>query len=357
MWTDSLTLLRDLTAGRPDPLGLNALLAGLLLSTPALASIGLAAFALSSILAIAIPFGLVPRALAACAIVQCGLVGGLFATEDAVRRVGAALQQFVAGASDPAASARVADWVARYNSGAASSVTPLVWLLGAYVLTLVLVWPIAQGRRPSAQAPEGGGVEQPVSSQTSLPAGPIQPAPSEFKHSSYSVRPRTGWLAPFTLRLSEYDITSIPPMSEARYSLSWTTGVIRREPNGPAVLSVRAVRAGRFGRRSYVVADAQSGSPSGTLVPVGSDWEVRDAWQGVIAHVLETESGVGHARYVAKAGEQEVCRFLWGFAGLTVASAELQIEFLPGAEAQFDKGLAIALGPILEEQARRASRS
>ena len=104
------------------------------------------------------------------------------------------------------------------------------------------------------------------------------------------------------------------------------------------------------------MSDARSGSPIGTLVPNGSDWEIRDASDATLARVVETEKGYASARYVAQAGGEDICRFVWGFLGLSVLSAELQIEFLPGAERRVSKAMAIVLGPILEDRARRASR-
>ena len=85
---------------------------------------------------------------------------------------------------------------------------------------------------------------------------------------------------------------------------------------------------------------------------------MRDASDATLARVVETEKGYASARYVAQADGKEICRFVWGFLGLSVLSAELQIEFLPGAERRVSKAMAIVLGPrkILEDGASRASR-
>jgi len=111
-----------------------------------------------------------------------------------------------------------------------------------------------------------------------------------------------------------------------------------------------------FGGYSLEVRDARSGSAIGALVPVGSDWEVRDAAGQAVAHALQIDMRIGRARFVAKAGDQELCRFVWGWTGLTAASAELQIEFLQDVDARLDKGLAIVLGALLDHQARQANR-
>jgi hypothetical protein len=74
-----------------------------------------------------------------------------------------------------------------------------------------------------------------------------------------------------------------------------------------------------------------------------------------IAATLQVPAVLASARYVAQADGEDICRFVWGFLGLSVLSAELQIEFLPGAERRVSKAMAIVLGPILEDRARRAS--
>jgi hypothetical protein len=66
-------------------------------------------------------------------------------------------------------------------------------------------------------------------------------------------------------------------------------------------------------------------------------------------------TGVGFASYVANVGEQVVCRFTWAMQGLTAASAGLDVEFVSGSDAGFDKALAMALAPILEHKARAAA--
>lgn len=132
--------------------------------------------------------------------------------------------------------------------------------------------------------------------------------------------------------------------------------MVRREPDGTDVLSVKTSSRGLFGRDGYVVAETRTGSVIGSVVPIGFDWELRDASGAPVAYVGALEEGVGLVRYAAKVGEREVCRCVWGFLGATVASAELQVEFLPGVEPRFNRALAIVLGPVLEQRARRASQ-
>jgi hypothetical protein len=54
-------------------------------------------------------------------------------------------------------------------------------------------------------------------------------------------------------------------------------------------------------------------------------------------------------------GEAEVVRFKWALAGLSVYSAQLEIEFLPSLNQQqrsLERVLAIAIAPILEQRVR-----
>ena len=54
-------------------------------------------------------------------------------------------------------------------------------------------------------------------------------------------------------------------------------------------------------------------------------------------------------------GDDLVCRFKWALHGLTVASAELEVEFARGQNAALDRAVAMVIAPILEQQARLVS--
>jgi hypothetical protein len=137
---------------------------------------------------------------------------------------------------------------------------------------------------------------------------------------------------------------------------SWDTGILQRAPDGPALLAVTPPeRPGRFFSGEYVVLDAAKSKLVGRLVPSGSDWEVVGTAGRTDMTIFEEHAGFRRAKFTAKIHGQEVCVFSWAIAGITVHSAALDIEFLPGSDAPFDKSLAIAIAPILEQKARLTS--
>jgi hypothetical protein len=131
---------------------------------------------------------------------------------------------------------------------------------------------------------------------------------------------------------------------------------LRREPNGPDLLAVVPPRPpGLFTGREYVVVDAATRQNLASLTPRGSDWEIAHPSGSLIARVLQSTAGRGFASYSAMIGDVEVCRFKWALLGLAVTSAELDVEFERDRSAGLDRGLAMILAPILEQQARLVS--
>jgi hypothetical protein len=186
----------------------------------------------------------------------------------------------------------------------------------------------------------------------------MAPTRSRFNDSLYSIAGRPSVAGTFLGKPAAYDIASIPPKSSERFALSWTgnTGVLSRQPSGEEIYRIDAHRSlGLSGRRVYEVIDASTGASIGTLTKIGSDWDVRDTSGVTAVRVLRFDAGPARARYVAKWGDQDIWRFVWGLAGVTGASAEMQLEFLD-ADDRINRALAIALGVVLENQARRVSR-
>jgi hypothetical protein len=236
------------------------------------------------------------------------------------------------------------------------------------VLVLVAVWVFGTRPRTSHGMPRDEAVTRAVAAPQVAPAvsGVTPPgvgaraalgaSAAAFEERAYSVRTQATWLAAFRRRFPEYDITSVPPMARARLSLSWSNGVLRRAPNGPDLVRIGRSRTGRpFSPASYTVADAPTGAPIGSVVSAYGEWEIRGPFDEPLARVRAIDEGIGRARYVATDRGEEVCRFVWGFAGLTASSAEMHVELLRGAEHLIHPALAIVLGVVLDVQARRAS--
>jgi hypothetical protein len=272
----------------------------------------------------------------------------------------------------------VSEWFARHDAAATDVSWRLVWILGGYFVALAaatLVSPRRQREHATSMAGDGVPMVPPLPATAIVPpartgpvrqaqGGPIRqaqgrPASSAgeaFDYSNYAVQPRWTLLESVLRRCSTYDIQSIPPMSRARFSFSWKTAILRREPDGPDLLGLtRAERHGVFAGRSHLVTDLVTGVPLGTLRSDGAGWEILDAGGTPLVHVAEEKAGLGFICYVAIAREEALCRFTWAMQGLTVASAALDVEFLPGSDGYFDRALAMALAPIVEHKARRAS--
>ena len=352
-WTEDRALLTQAMGEGPDPMGLRMIPAVLLLSLPALAGVALITFVLTSIVGMFGRSELAAAVLSACVSLQAGLVIGEHVLLRAVRLLGATVMDQIAQAPDAKAMAQVSDWVARHDAAGMDAAWRLVWILGGYVLAVVastLVSP-RRTRTPAitpAEAPSLPDI-------AALPAIRSSTA-TVFEAQVYSVQPRQNFLELFLRHYSTYDIKSIPPTSQSRFSFCWKTSALSREPNGPDVLTVKpANRSGVFAGRAYNVADAATAVVLGTLKPAGSDWEIDDASGRTVARVIEEKSGVGFISYVARMNGDPVCRFRWAMQGLTVASAALDVEFLTNADAGLDRALAMALAPILEHKARRAS--
>lgn len=364
-WAEDRVLLRQVVGASRDPMGLNLIPQIILLSLPALAGIALAVFVLTSILGMLVRAELVFLALAACAALQAGLVIGMQLLLYAVRSVGGSIQGLFTTAPDATASAQVAEWFGRHDAASANVGWRLLWVLGGYVVaTIVSEFVSPRWQRASASdmsvgsQPDAAPLPPPAVSSPASFLSPVleaSQASSVFDQSHYFVKPRVTMVETFMRRYSEYDIQSVPATTRARFSFSWKTGVLRREPEGPDILTLRAGdRQGVFGGRSHVVTNA-SGATLGTLHPASPEWVIVDAGGATVARVVEDRSGVGLIGYVATAGEQAVCRFTWAMHGLSVASAGLDVEFLPAAEGRLDKALAMALAPVLEHKSRRAN--
>jgi hypothetical protein len=369
------TLLYQITEGKTDDLGLALIPAVILFSMPVVAATAVITFVLSSVLGSLARAQLTFPILAACAALQAGLVVGERFVLGGVRSFGEALSRAVGSSGDTLATAQTTDWFGRHDVVASDMSWRLLWIFAAYlVVTLVSAWlspareeddvpDVAAGRAPEpairgvaaasvAEPPIPGVVR--FSGET-VPAA-LSPGPGVFSDSSYSVRPRRTLLDTMLMQqYGTYDIQSIPPMARARFSFSSRSGVVRREPDGPDLAAVRADgRTGLVGRHTYSVEDLATGALLGRLVPSGREWDMVHGSGSLVARVREESTGVGPWTYVAVTGDREMCRFTWALQGLSVNSAEMDVEFLEGWDGRFDRVLAIALAPMIEHRARLA---
>ena len=363
-WVEVRSLVAPVVPGGPDPLGFNAAATVMLFSRPTLAAMTLATFGLTSLLVIAVPGTRASRALMACVVLQAGLVAGEWALVHEVHTLETAVLPALTAAGDTATAGAISEWIARYDLAGAFTHRSLPLILIGYAVALALA--VSLGPHP-ARATAGDSTARLEAEPPALDArGPepdlprvssISAAATVFDDSSYSVHPRMTLVESLlTRKCSNYEIRTIPPTSRGRFSFSWDTGVVRREPNGPDVLSLEPSRPpGLFSSHPYAVIETGTGGTLASLVPRGADWEIVHPSGDSLARVLRTTGGPGIIGYSGMVGEHEVCRFKWTLNGLSVASAELEVEFLPVSGVPFDRALALALAPILEQKARLAS--
>jgi hypothetical protein len=179
---------------------------------------------------------------------------------------------------------------------------------------------------------------------------------SEFNESNYLLRIRSSFLVLILgRRFLSYDIETIPPRTGTRFSFSWSTGILRREPSGPALLQVNSsVGTGPLAR-TYDVLDPVTGARRAAFVPREAGWEIHDARGGRIADVTLTEERFELARFQILVGANNIARLTWSL-GATAASSEVEIEFLSASDDVFDRTFAIALAPIVEHKTRRSRK-
>lgn len=374
-WAQDRVLLDQIIGEeRIDSVGLALIPAVLLFSMPAVATVAVISFGLSSVLGSLARAQLTFPVLAGCTSLQAGLVLGERFVLDGVRSLGEALSKASGSSGDALATAQITDWFGRHDVVAFDTSWRLVWIFGAYLLvTLASGWLspapeeddvpdlAAAGARgpaiPDAATASGRGPDIPDVARFSAGTVPaVLPGPGVFSDSSYSVRPRRTVLeSMFGGRYGTYDIQSIPPTARARFSFSSASGIVRREPDGPDLAVLRADgRTGLIGRRTYAVEDPATGALLGRLVPSGREWDIVHGSGDPVARVQEVSISIGVWTYVAVAGGREMCRFTWALQGLTVNSAEMDVEFLEGWDGRFDRVLAIALAPMIEHRARLA---
>jgi len=192
-----------------------------------------------------------------------------------------------------------------------------------------------------------------------MPVAAIPPVlrsdPTPFDERFYVLRLRAGWRMAglmFGRSLIEYTIQTVPPNSRFEFSFSWATGALRREPGGPDLLRLKAGERHDVLKRAYDVTDPATGAVIGRLLPQAADWRIVDAFGQPVADVVQSSASFNLTSYVITAGGEVLGRLV-AVMGATAASAEVQIEFLPASVGRFNRSLAVALAPLIEDRTRR----
>ena len=354
-WRAEQEVLNSVLPERMDPPGFNYIVTAVAHALPLLASLTVTLFAITSLLGIVAPSKLAPRVIAAGVVLQFGYIAAIFLIAAETHTIGAALGPAVA--DDPGAQRTLADWMSAHDASGRPTTqwlasTSFGYLMAAAVTALsAKSWTDVPAGTTAIAAPPVV-LEKPVS----IPHLPVKSdASSSIDDSVYSVHPRMTLLeAWLTRKCTKYEIRSIPHTSRKWFTYSWTDGLLKQHPEGKHLAKIVPPSSpGLFWDRKYEVVDA-TGHTIARFSPRGQDWEITDPSDALIARVLR-ETSRDIVKFRAMIGETEVARFKWALAGLTAASAELEVEFLPSANAghpSLDRLLVIAIAPILEQRSR-----
>ncbi len=358
---EELSILRSALGVDSDPLGLNVVPMTIVLSLPVMAALTIALFVITSLLPIVAPSRLAWRVIGACVLLQLGYVAAGFIVVGEVRTIGEALAPLLA--DDPTAARQVSEWISRHDAAASATTQRLAWTCFGYVVAAVVASTSRGVGRTEAVQPttEPGLVvpaaPEPVRLPRAVPV--VSAAAARFDESEYSVHPRMTLIeAWFTRKCTNFEIRAIPHRTKNWFSFSWDTGGLRQEPGGAELLRLRPAKPpGLFLNRRYEVVNPGTGETIAKFIPQGSDWEIEDPYGNITGRVLCNASTFGPVKYRAFVGDSEVCHFKWALAGLSTAAAQMEIVFSDGAPAatSLDRGIVVAIAPILEQQARIAN--
>ena len=350
-------LLVEMLGTDRDPLRLDLVPAAVLYALPTLAAALLMLFAAASLGGVLATRRLALRFLTAGVILQVSVWAIGYLVGRGVRDLGAAALRLMAAAPAADTAAAVA-WIQRHDAIARSMLPMLTALVSAYVA----IWVAAYMTRSGSTAPAVAALPVArVSAPAEWPAGaqvvrlpPVLRSATPFDQRFYVLRFQSG-LAGLILGRSaiEYTLQTIPPTSSSEFSFSWATGVLRRVPGGAEIFRLDAAERHDLLKRAYVVSDAITGGVIGRLLPHAADWQIVDADEQPVADAVQSSASFEQTAWLIAAGGEEWCRLV-AVMGATAASAEVQIEFLPASVGRFDRSLAIALAPLLEERARRS---
>jgi hypothetical protein len=355
-WHAEQAILATVLPARPHESGFEYIPVALAYALPALATLTLVLFAITSLLGIVAPSKLAVRVIAAGVLLQLGYIAAAVISGAEIHTITATLGPILA--DDPDAARTFAEWITTHEGAAGPTTQRLVWTSAGYIFAAVVA--ALSPATETSMAQMHVDVERPRASTETAAAISYSPVTSDasavFDESQYSVHPRLTLIeALFTRTCNDFEIRCIPHTSRKWFSFSWTNGLLKQHPAGKDLAKITpADSPGLFWDRKYEVVDPATGHTIARFVPQGEDWEITDPSDVLIARVL-CDSKHGIVRFRAMIGEAEAVRFKWALAGLSVYSAQLEIEFLTSPNQQPrspDRVLAIAIAPILEQRVR-----
>lgn len=248
----------------------------------------------------------------------------------------------------------VSQIIARQNGAAVNVMVPLLGIAMGFGVLAVLSRsappPSIESDAATAAADRIFGPPLPADEGIrNAPPQPPSAAAKSFNERTYRVRPRPQLLLGLRKFFDDYEIRGI---SHERFSYTMTSGVLKRESDGAVVFSVSR-RAGTL-TDTFDVVDSETGLRAGSFRSRGPGWDIDDALGRPVLFVIRDIEEERHMRYVASIGDREVCRYTWSFGPFGLFNVAVEIEFAPGGPA-FDRALAVALGPFIEEEARLLS--
>ena len=358
---EEYALIRGMLPGQRDPLGLDVIPIVVALFLPSLTLLTLGLFLLTSLLTVFAPSRFAFRVIAAGVALQLGYIGAIVLSSAEIRTLASALTSAVGPDDMPQA---LIDWIQRHDAGVARAIPWIIWTSVGYLFAAGVAYYSTKDRGPSVVSPTPA-TKNPVTEAPRVAQPPVShasAASAAIDESTYSVHPQMtlveSW---FTRRCTTFEIRTVPPRSRKWFSFSWTSGALRQEPDGIDLVVLRPPSApGLFLSRAYEAIDAKTKETLARFEPRGADWEIVDAAGAPLGRILRESSGLGPVKYRAFVGDDEVVRYKWALAGLTAASAQLEVELLSpnareGSHHPLDRILAIAIAPILEQRARIAN--
>ena len=257
-------------------------------------------------------------------------------------------------ASEPVVPA--AEIIARENAAVVSAIVPLVGIAVAFAVIAALS---RSAPSPSREVDDATAAADrifgsPLSSEEKrlrdAPPQPPSAAAKAFTELTYRVRPRPQLLLGLRTFFDDYEIRGI---SHEHFAYAMGSGLLKRESDGAVILSLTR-RADALTDRFDVV-DSETGSRVGSFRSRPTGWDIDDSLGRPVLFVIRDVEEAYRVRYIGSVVGGEVCRYTWscGPFGLFFNVA-VEVEFASGGPP-FDRALAVALGPFIEEEARLLS--